>query len=285
MGPIQDHAREKLLPTDRAIMMARRMLYEAATAMESGTEPPALDSNKQRVRAAGVLLDRGAKPQEWAKDASRRRTEPAGLFDLKRLDGKVALITGGGGGIGAATARLFCAEGAAVMLVDLNPDALARTALEIARDVTGARVETSIADIADAPQAAQVVARTLDAFACLDLLVNNAAMRNYSAVADATPAEWQAVLGVNLDGGRQLRQGGTPGPASQRSREHRERILVLCPHRKKRDGALRCDQGRAARLDPHAGFRGEQPWRARERRLPRFYPHRLPHRESHRRRR
>lgn len=129
---------------------------------------------------------------------------------MKRLDGKVALITGGGGGIGAATARLFCAEGAAVMLVDLNPNALARTALEIARDVTGARVETSIADIADAPQAAQVVARTLDAFACLDLLVNNAAMRNYSAVADATPAEWQAVLGVNLMGAANYARAALP---------------------------------------------------------------------------
>ena len=43
-------------------------------------------------------------------------------------------------------------------------------------------------------------------------------MRNYSAVADATPAEWQAVLGVNLHGGRQLRQGGTPGPASSSGR-------------------------------------------------------------------
>ena len=47
--------------------MARRMLYEAATAMEVGAEPPALDANKQRVRAAGVLLERKVKPQEWAK--------------------------------------------------------------------------------------------------------------------------------------------------------------------------------------------------------------------------
>ena len=59
--------KEKLLPTDRAIVMARRMLYEAATAMQAGAEPPALDANKQRVRAAGVLLDRNVKPQEWAK--------------------------------------------------------------------------------------------------------------------------------------------------------------------------------------------------------------------------
>ena len=67
MGPIQDHAKEKLLPTDRAIVMARRMLYEAAIAMQDGATPPALDANAQRVRAAGVLLDRNVKPQEWAK--------------------------------------------------------------------------------------------------------------------------------------------------------------------------------------------------------------------------
>jgi phthalate 4,5-dioxygenase len=67
MGAIQNHENEKLLPTDRAIVMARRFLYEAATALEKGVEPPALDANQQRVRAAGVLLDRGARPQEWAK--------------------------------------------------------------------------------------------------------------------------------------------------------------------------------------------------------------------------
>jgi phthalate 4,5-dioxygenase len=67
MGPIQDRENEKLLPTDRAIVMARRMLYDAATALDAGVEPPALDAGKQRVRAAGVLLDRQAKPQDWAK--------------------------------------------------------------------------------------------------------------------------------------------------------------------------------------------------------------------------
>jgi phthalate 4,5-dioxygenase oxygenase subunit len=67
MGPIQDHAREKLLPTDRAIVMARRMLYEAATALQPETEPPAINADQQRARAAGVLLPRDQKPQEWAK--------------------------------------------------------------------------------------------------------------------------------------------------------------------------------------------------------------------------
>jgi len=68
MGPIQDHENEKLLPTDRAIVMARRFLYDAALALEEGEEPPALDADRQRVRAAGVLLERSLKPQVWAKD-------------------------------------------------------------------------------------------------------------------------------------------------------------------------------------------------------------------------
>ena len=69
MGSIQDHAIEKLLPTDRGIVMARRMLHEAATGLaQQQAEPPALDAAEQRVRAAGVLLPRDAKPQDWARE-------------------------------------------------------------------------------------------------------------------------------------------------------------------------------------------------------------------------
>jgi nitrite reductase/ring-hydroxylating ferredoxin subunit len=67
MGPIQDLLREKPLPTDRAILMARRMLLESAIELQNGAAPPALDAAKQRVRAAGVLLERSIKPQEWAQ--------------------------------------------------------------------------------------------------------------------------------------------------------------------------------------------------------------------------
>lgn len=66
MGPIQDHEAERLLPTDKAIVMARRMLHDAALGLEKGGEPPALDASAQRVRAAGVLLPRDADPMEWA---------------------------------------------------------------------------------------------------------------------------------------------------------------------------------------------------------------------------
>ena len=68
MGSIQNHAEEKLLPTDKAIVMARRMLHEAAVGLEKGVEPPALDAKEQRVRAAGVLLKRDIDPVAWAQE-------------------------------------------------------------------------------------------------------------------------------------------------------------------------------------------------------------------------
>lgn len=68
MGAIQDRTRERLLPTDKAIVMARRMLEEAALGLERGMQPPALDSAAQQVRAAGVLLPKTLDPKSWAKD-------------------------------------------------------------------------------------------------------------------------------------------------------------------------------------------------------------------------
>ena len=101
-----------------------------------------------------------------------------------RLKGKTALITGGGAGIGAATAALFRAQGASVFVVDSKP---------------GQGVDFT-ADVADAAKALEAVGKALAAFGRLDVLVNNAAMRNYAAIGEATPQEWEAVVGVNLIG-------------------------------------------------------------------------------------
>lgn len=119
---------------------------------------------------------------------------------MARLAGKSALITGGAAGIGAAMARLFCAEGAAVTLVDRDAQALARTCGAIAQQLPGARVAHFAADVADATAAQAAVAHALAVHGQLDILVNNAAMRNNAALADATPEEWQAMVGVNLMG-------------------------------------------------------------------------------------
>ena len=117
-----------------------------------------------------------------------------------RLQGKVALITGGGAGIGAAVARLFCSEGAALVLVDAHAAALAHTATALTSDWPAAQVQTLTADITDETLAEQAVALARQHFGALHVLVNNAAMRNYSALADATAAEWQAMLAVNVMG-------------------------------------------------------------------------------------
>ena len=119
---------------------------------------------------------------------------------MNRVEGKAALITGGGAGIGAATGELICAEGGMALLVDADARALASTMQAIAERVPRARVSTFAADVADANAAARAVEHALQTFGRLDILVNNAAMRNYSAIADATSGEWQAMVGVNLVG-------------------------------------------------------------------------------------
>jgi 2-hydroxycyclohexanecarboxyl-CoA dehydrogenase len=119
---------------------------------------------------------------------------------MNRVAGKVALITGGGAGIGAATGELICAEGGMAVLVDANADALAGTVKAISQRVPGARVSSFKADVAEPKEAVRAAEHALEAFGRLDILVNNAAMRNYSAIADSTPAEWQAIAGVNLVG-------------------------------------------------------------------------------------
>ncbi len=119
---------------------------------------------------------------------------------MQRLAGKSALITGGAAGIGAAMAELFCSEGAAVTLIDMNSAMLLQTCSDIKQKVPGARVTHFAANVADADAAHAAVAHALAAHGLLDILINNAAMRNNASVADATPEEWQAVLGVNLMG-------------------------------------------------------------------------------------
>lgn len=119
---------------------------------------------------------------------------------MNRVADKVALITGGGSGIGAATARIFCAEGGKVMLVDANQAGLADTQKDIRDCIPDAQVAGFLADVSDADMALRAVEKTLEIFARLDVLVNNASMRNYSAISDAAPAEWAAITGVNLIG-------------------------------------------------------------------------------------
>lgn len=113
-----------------------------------------------------------------------------------RLEGKVALITGGGGEIGSAIARRFAAEGAEVAVADLELAKASETAKAI-----GGRAQGFAVDVSSEPSAKEAVARTIAAFGKLTTLVNVAAAVTPDGTAETLPlAEWNKAIGVNLTG-------------------------------------------------------------------------------------
>jgi NAD(P)-dependent dehydrogenase (short-subunit alcohol dehydrogenase family) len=106
----------------------------------------------------------------------------------RQFDGLVALVTGGGAGIGLATARLLAAEGARVAVLDLDPSAAAAPLLALTADVT------------DEDSVLAAVAAVVERWGGLDVLVNNAGIGARGTVEDNPYDEWRRVLDVNLLG-------------------------------------------------------------------------------------
>jgi NAD(P)-dependent dehydrogenase (short-subunit alcohol dehydrogenase family) len=116
-----------------------------------------------------------------------------------RLRGKVAIVTGGAGGIGAATGLLFCEEGARVVLVDRDAAAMAEACAGIRAAVPGAVLLDLVLDTAEESTAGRIVAEAQRAFGGgVDVLVNNAGIRSYEPLAEAKAETWQRILAVNL---------------------------------------------------------------------------------------
>lgn len=130
-----------------------------------------------------------------------------------RLHDKVVLITGAASGIGACTARLFAAEGAQVVLSDINAEGGARLASEIGAGFVAA-------DVSKEEDVAQAVAFTVQRYGRLDCMINNAGMIGViGSILDTDANDWNRTLGVLLDSvffgikhaGRQMRDQGTGG--------------------------------------------------------------------------
>jgi len=115
-----------------------------------------------------------------------------------RLKGKVALITGGGGGIGAATGEVFCREGAQVALIDMSAQSVESAAAAIRDAVPGAKVHGFVADLGVESEAARVVGEIGARFGGADILINNVGIRRYDSVADASWDKWDDILRVNV---------------------------------------------------------------------------------------
>jgi meso-butanediol dehydrogenase / (S,S)-butanediol dehydrogenase / diacetyl reductase len=116
-----------------------------------------------------------------------------------QLEGKVAIVTGGGRGIGRAIARRFAAEGAAVLVTARTETEVREVAAEIQKG--GARAAAIAADVSQEADCEKIVRAAREAFGAIHILVNNAGI--YSPVRPAEkvePHEWDRVIAVNLRG-------------------------------------------------------------------------------------
>jgi NAD(P)-dependent dehydrogenase (short-subunit alcohol dehydrogenase family) len=110
---------------------------------------------------------------------------------MKRLAGRVAVVTGAASGIGASSAALFLGEGARVLAVDRSP--LAEAALDPDPDY-----EFLLCDIAEPGGPETIVARAIEAFGGLDILFNNAGVAGAGPLAETTDQSWDRINDVNL---------------------------------------------------------------------------------------
>jgi len=136
----------------------------------------------------------------------------------KRFEKQSAIVTGGGEGIGYAVAKQLCAEGASVLLNDIDEDR-AKSAAEKIQSETGGTCIGVGGDVADVETLRRLVTQAVDAFGKLDVCVGNAGLTSWGDFFDYKPEDFDRVLNVNMRGSffltqaaaRQFRKQGTGG--------------------------------------------------------------------------
>ncbi|MDB5875627.1 MAG: 3-oxoacyl-[acyl-carrier protein] reductase [Ramlibacter sp.] len=116
---------------------------------------------------------------------------------MGKLDGKVAIITGGGTGIGAATAKLFVEQGASVLLVGRREDKL----IETAKEIGGDRVSYAVADTSQVEDSRRYIAAAVTRYSGIDILVSNAGIEGpIKLTGDHSVEDFDEVIAVNVRG-------------------------------------------------------------------------------------
>ncbi len=114
------------------------------------------------------------------------------------LEGRVAIVTGAGGGLGAAHARVFAAEGCAVIVNDINTDAAQAVVDEIT--AAGGKAEVNSSDITHYDDSLNAVKQAIANFGDLHIVLNNAGVNRDRMFASMTEAEWDTIMSVHLKG-------------------------------------------------------------------------------------
>ena len=128
---------------------------------------------------------------------------------MQRFDGKTAIVTGGGGGIGGATCRRLAAEGAKVAVFDMNLEAAEKVAADIR--ASGGQAAAFACNITDRAQVDAAVAAAQAQLGPIAVLVNNAGWDIFKPFTKTVPAEWAKLIDINLTGALHMLHAVLPG--------------------------------------------------------------------------
>ncbi|MCH7552856.1 MAG: glucose 1-dehydrogenase [Chloroflexi bacterium] len=175
-----------------------------------------------------------------------------------RLKDKVAIVTGGGSGIGQGICRRFAQEGARLVIADIDPVRLRETADIVAKD--GAEAVTVEADVSQRADVQRIFEAALERFQGFDILVNNAGILTWGSILDLPEEDWDRVLAVNLksmflctqQAARFWVEKGRPGRVINMGSVNSEAALPGIPHYCASKGGVRMfTKAVALDLAPH----------------------------------
>ena len=117
---------------------------------------------------------------------------------MRDLEGKVAVVTGGGSGIGSGICRALAADGAQLVVADVDGERAAAVATSLGE--AGARARAELVDVSDLDSVARLADATLAEYGAVDVVCNNAGVYLGGPARELTPDDWRWVMSVNLDG-------------------------------------------------------------------------------------